>query len=142
VYLREVCWNLLALISVELALFDLAVGSIGWSMTLLLSVCRPSTLRTLICPEASSAQNGMAAVSAEGRTAVLIRLNSSCNRSVALVVPALRHLPGGRRAKAKGLSCLLELSEPPLAQESLAARGDLLGRRSDQHLQAAGAHPR
>jgi hypothetical protein len=47
------------------------------------SVCQPSTLRMLICPEASSAQNNIAAVSADGRTVwVLIRrLNSSCKRS-------------------------------------------------------------
>jgi hypothetical protein len=32
------------------------------------SVCHPSTLRMLICPEASSAQNNIAAVSADGRT--------------------------------------------------------------------------
>lgn len=51
-------------------------------------VCQPSTLRMLICPEASRAQNNIAAVSADGRTVcVLIRhLNSSCKRSIALVV--------------------------------------------------------
>ncbi len=50
-------------------------------------VCQPSTLRMLICPEASRAQNIIAAVSAEGSTVwVLIRrLNSSCNRSIAFV---------------------------------------------------------
>jgi hypothetical protein len=44
-------------------------------------------LRMLIWPEASSAQNNMAAVSAEGSTAwVLIRrLKSSCSRSIAFV---------------------------------------------------------
>ena len=37
-------------------------------------VCQPSTLRMLIWPEASRAQNSMAAVSAEGSTVwVLIR---------------------------------------------------------------------
>ncbi len=63
--------------------------------------CQPSTLRMLICPEASSAQNNTAAVSADGRTVwVLIRrLNSSCKRSIALVVRRLRHWLGGRRAK-------------------------------------------
>jgi hypothetical protein len=41
----------------------------------------------LICPEASSAQNNIAAVSADGKTVwVLIRrLNSSCNRSISSV---------------------------------------------------------
>ena len=44
-------------------------------------------LAQLIWPEASSAQNNMAAVSAEGSTVrVLIRrLNSSCSRSIAFV---------------------------------------------------------
>src|SRR5216684_3625941 len=57
----------------------------------------------LICPDASSAQNNIAAVSADGRTVwVLIRrLNSSCNRSIALVVRTLRHWLGGRRVKVK-----------------------------------------
>ena len=64
-------------------------------------VCQPSTLRMLICPEASSAQNIIAAVSADGNTVwVLIRrLNSSCNRSIAFVVRRLRHWLGGMRAK-------------------------------------------
>jgi hypothetical protein len=57
----------------------------------------------LICPEASSAQNNIAAVSADGSTVwVLIRrLNSSCKRSIAFVVLALRHWLGGRRVKVK-----------------------------------------
>src|SRR5262245_30704106 len=51
------------------------------------SVCQPSTLRMLMWPEASSAQNSMAAVSAEGSTVCVLirRLNSSCRRSTALV---------------------------------------------------------
>jgi hypothetical protein len=67
------------------------------------SVCQPSTLRMLICPDANSAQNNIAAVSADGRTVwVLIRrLNSSCSRSIALVVRRLRHWLGGRRVKVK-----------------------------------------
>jgi hypothetical protein len=50
-------------------------------------LCQPSTLRMLICPEASSAQNNMAAVSADGSTicVLILRLNSSCNRSIAFV---------------------------------------------------------
>jgi hypothetical protein len=57
------------------------------------SVFQPSTLRMLIWPEASKAQNNIAAVSADGRmVCVLIRrLNSSCSRSMALVVRALFH---------------------------------------------------
>jgi hypothetical protein len=41
----------------------------------------------LIWPEASSAQNSMAAVSAEGSTVcvLILRLNSSCSRSIAFV---------------------------------------------------------
>ena len=48
-------------------------------MGLVASVCQPSTLRMLIWPDASKAQNSMAAVSADGSTVwVLIRrLNSS-----------------------------------------------------------------
>src|SRR6478672_4547760 len=65
------------------------------------SVCHPSTLRMLICPEASNAQNNMAAVSADGSTVcvLILRLNSSCTRSIALVVRTLRHWLGGRRVK-------------------------------------------
>src|SRR4249920_2015232 len=61
------------------------------------SVCQPSIFRMLICPEASKAQNSMAAVSAEGSTVCVLirRLNSSCRRSTALVVLALRHWLGG-----------------------------------------------
>ena len=64
-------------------------------------VCQPSTLRMLICPEASSAQNIIAAVSADGNTVwvLILRLNSSCNRSIAFVVRRLRHWLGGMRAK-------------------------------------------
>jgi hypothetical protein len=51
------------------------------------SVCQPSTLRMLIWPQASSAQNNMAAVSADGSTVcvLILRLNSSCSRSIAFV---------------------------------------------------------
>ena len=51
------------------------------------SVCQPSTLRMLVWPEASSAQNSMAAVSADGSTVwvLIVRLNSSCSRSIAFV---------------------------------------------------------
>ena len=56
-------------------------------MSLVASVCQPSILRMLIWPEASNAQNNMAAVSADGSTVCVLirRLNSSCNRSMALV---------------------------------------------------------
>src|SRR4051812_24105815 len=65
-------------------------------------VCQPSTLRIVIWPEASNAQNSIAAVSADGNTVwVLIRrLNSSCSRSMALVVRADFHWLWGKRRKA------------------------------------------
>ena len=70
------------------------------------SVCQPSTLRMLVWPEASNAQNNMAAVSADGSTVcvLILRLNSSCSRSIALVVRALRHWLGGKRVKVKSRS--------------------------------------
>ena len=70
------------------------------------SVCQPSILRMLIWPEASSAQNNIAAVSADGSTVcvLILRLNSSCSRSIALVVRALRHWLGGSRAKVNSRS--------------------------------------
>src|SRR3954466_7785170 len=68
-------------------------------------VCQPSTLRMLIWPEASRAQNSMAAVSAEGSTVCVLmrRLNSSCSRSIVLVEAAgagqIMHLPALRPAE-------------------------------------------
>ena len=55
--------------------------------------CQPSTLLIWIWPDASSAQNSIAALSAEGRMVwvLILRLNSSCRRSMALVVRALFH---------------------------------------------------
>ncbi len=49
---------------------------------------QPSTFRIVIRPEASKAQNSIAAVSALGRTVCVLirRLNSSCSRSMAYVV--------------------------------------------------------
>src|SRR5436309_15269120 len=80
-----------------------AARSIGLSMVLVASVCQPSTLRMLIWPEASKAQNNMAAVAADGSTVWVFirRLNSSCRRSIAFVVLALRHWLGERRVKVK-----------------------------------------
>src|SRR6266540_4257970 len=56
----------------------------------------------LICPEASKAQNSMAAVSADGSTVwvLILRLNSSCTRSIALY--AVPH--GGNRLLEPGRS--------------------------------------
>jgi hypothetical protein len=75
-------------------------------MGLVARVCQPSTLRMLIWPEASKAQNNIAAVSAEGSTVCVLirRLNSSCSRSIALVVRTLRHWLGGSRVKVKSRS--------------------------------------
>src|ERR687886_662519 len=55
----------------------------------------------LIWPEASKAQNSMAAVSAEGSTVCVLmrRLNSSCSRSIAFVVRADFHWLEGSRVK-------------------------------------------
>ena len=62
-------------------------------MGFVVMVFQPSTLRMLVWPEASNAQNNIAAVSADGSTVcvLILRLNSSCSRSIALVVRALRH---------------------------------------------------
>jgi hypothetical protein len=59
----------------------------------------------LIWPEASSAQNNMAAVSADGSTVCVLirRLNSSWRRSMTFEVLALRHCDGGKRVKANSL---------------------------------------
>ena len=72
-------------------------------------LCQPSTLRMLIWPEASSAQNNMAAVSADGSTVcvLILRLNSSCSRSIAFVVRTLRHRLCGRRVKVKSRRLVL-----------------------------------
>src|SRR3982751_4398028 len=83
-----------------------AARSIGGSAGFSASVGQPSTFLMVIWPEARRAQNSMAAVSAEGRTVwVLIRrLNSSCRRSIALVVRADFHWLGGSRVKVNSRS--------------------------------------
>src|SRR5712672_1657206 len=87
-------------------ILDQAARSIGLSASLYVRVCHPSTLRMVICPEASKAQNNMAAVSAEGSTVwVLIRrLNSSCNRSIAFEVRIDFHWLFGKQVKVNNLS--------------------------------------
>src|SRR5947207_10801290 len=116
-------------------------------MVLVASVCQPSTLRMLIWPEASKAQNNMAAVAADGSTVWVFirRLNSSCRRSIAFVVLALRHwLWRKAREGEETVACLLQAVrhrfalEPPLAQEGLAASGDLRGRGSVDHVGVIG----
>src|SRR5213593_2765016 len=105
------------------------------------SVCQPSTLRMLIWPEASSAQNSMAAVSADGSTVwvLILRLNSSCSRSIVFVVRALRHWLGGSRVKVNSrapassrLSATAWCLSRHLRMKALRAGFDLLwGRRVD-----------
>ena len=95
----------------------------------------------LIYPEASSAQNSMAAVSADGSTVcvLILRLNSSCSRSIALVVRTLRHWLGGRRVKVNKrspASSRLSATARCLSlhlDEGLAARLDLLRRHCVDH---------
>ena len=101
------------------------------------SVCQPSTLRMLICPEASSAQNNIAAVSADGSTVwVLIRrLNSSCRRSIAFVVLALRHWVGGRRVKVKRRSVAFETRHLPKRAIPDGARPVQFSRRAAQEVE-------
>ena len=102
-HFRGAVWNVVenAVMGVSggLRLTAQAARSMTASVGLVASVCQPSTLRMVICPEASSAQNNIAAVSGDGRTVWVLmrRLNSSCSRSTALVVRADRHWPGGRR---------------------------------------------
>src|SRR5580658_3179845 len=80
-------------------------------MGFLARVFQPSTLRILVWPDASSAQNNMAAVSADGSTVcvLILRLNSSCSRSIAFVVRTLRHWLGGRPVKVNFPSKTLRL---------------------------------
>src|SRR4026208_1566813 len=128
------------------------------------SVCQPSTFRIVLCPEASSDQNNIAAVSADGSTVwVLIRrLNSSCRRSIAFVVLALRHWLGGRRVEGERRSpgslrpAAAEgggdgapagspravgggaMTQPPLSDEGLTAGLDFLGRGGVDHVGVIG----
>src|SRR6185503_9513626 len=97
----------------------------------------------LISPEASSAQNNMAAVSADGSTVcvLILRLNSSCNRSIALVVRTLRHWLGGRRVKvnkrspaSSRLSATARCLSLHLRMKALRRDPDLLRRRRVDHV--------
>src|SRR5260221_2623011 len=97
----------------------------------------------LICPEASSAQNNMAAVSADGSTVwvLILRLNSSCSRSIAFVVRTLRHWLCGQTGEGEEpiagfLQAVRDGSvlEPPLADEGFAALFDLFARCRIDHV--------
>src|SRR3982751_6215745 len=109
-------------------------------------VCHPSTLRMLIWPEASSAQNNMAAVSAEGSTVCVLirRLNSSCSRSIAFVVrapPLARRQSGeAEQALAGFLQAVRDgaVLDPPFADEGLAAGLDLVGCQRVDHVVVVG----
>jgi hypothetical protein len=72
-------------------------------------LCQPSTLRMLIWPEASSAQNNMAVVSADGSTGLRLdpALELLGSRSIAFVVRTLRHRLCGRRVKMKSRRLVL-----------------------------------
>ena len=117
------------------------------SVGLVASVCQPSTLRMVICPEASSAQNNIAAVSGDGRTVWVLmrRLNSSGSRSTALLVRAERHWPGGRRVKVNSrspassrLSATARHFSRHLRMKVLAALLDLLRRGGVDHVGVRG----
>ena len=105
-------------------------------------VFQPSTLRMLICPEATRAQNIMAAVSAEGSTVcvLILRLNSSCSRSIAFVVRALFHWLAGSFVKGQPVAGFLQTvgdglaAQPPFAQERLALVLDFIRRRGIDHV--------
>src|SRR6266540_3320059 len=116
-------------------------------MGLAASVCQPSTLRMLIWPDASRAQNSIAAVSAEGSTVwVLIRrLNSSWRRSIAFVVRALLHWLGGRRVKvnrrspaSSRLSATARCLSRHLRMKALRRASNLLTRRRIDHVGVVG----
>src|SRR3954464_12077364 len=101
----------------------------------------------VIWPEASRAQNNIAAVSADGSTVwVLIRrLNSSCRRSIAFVVLALRHWLGGGAGEGERAPAGFPqavgggaVTEPPLSDEGLTAGLDFLGRGGVDHVGVIG----
>ena len=101
----------------------------------------------LIWPEASSAQNNIAAVSADGSAVcvLILRLNSWCSRSIALVVRARAPVIGGNRCEGEEpIAGVLQavgdgaVLEPPLADECLAAGFDLLARGGIDHVGVVG----
>ena len=103
-------------------------------------------LRMLIWPEARSAQNSIAAVSADGSTvwALIGRLN--------LLVQPLDRVGGPRRCATgsmagseskEAVASFLQgdgaMTQPPLPDEGLAAGRDLLGRGRVDHVVVIGA---
>ena len=96
-----------------------------------------------IWPDASSAQNSMAAVSAQGSTVCVLirRLNSSCRRSIAFEVRIdfhwlRRKAREGEQLVARFLQAVGDGAafEPPFADERLSSRFDLLLRRGIDHV--------
>src|ERR671939_663336 len=98
-------------------------------------------------PEASSAQNSMAAVSAEGRTVWVFTLRLKLLVQAFDGVGGPRALPLARRQAREGEQLVASLLqavghgpafEPPLAQERLAPRGHLLWGRGIDHVGVIG----
>ena len=92
-------------------------------------VFQPSTLRMLIWPEASKAQNNIAAVSADGSTVCVLirRLNSSCSLSIAFDAQIDFHWLIGKRVKVKSCwwirrasNCLEDFFAKPPSREERA----------------------
>jgi hypothetical protein len=130
----------------RMRLSDQAARSNCWSEGLSAIDFQPSTLRIDICPEASKAQNSIAAVSAQGRTVCVLirRLNSSCTvrwrwscgssaigragsaRSEQLVAGFFKAVRDGRAF------------QPPLADEGFASRLDFRLRRGVNHVRVVG----
>ncbi len=90
----------------------------------------------VIWPEAIKAQNSMAAISADGRAhwVLMRRLNSSCRRSMALVVRNDFHCSGdvsqeGEQPFSRFLQAVHHASapEPPLGEEGLVLLAHGLG---------------
>ena len=82
---RDLCWNLLANVRVATDYPIVRRGQGSDRMGFSRRLCHASTLRVTIWLEASSAQNSMAALSAQGSKGWVLmrRLNSSCRRSTA-----------------------------------------------------------
>src|SRR6266566_656629 len=80
----------------------------------------------LICPEASNAQNSIAAVSADGSTVwvLILRLNSSCNRSMAWRQTREGEEPVTGFLQAVGDGAVLE---PPFADEGRKGPSNWVG---------------
>ncbi len=85
----------------------------------------------------------MAAVATDGSTVcvLILRLNSSCSRSIALVVRTLRHWPGGSRVKgeqpvARFLQAVGERGSETMCKQvsvNLPYRGDSHGCEYDDY---------